>query len=137
MRQIVITALTALSLGSAVAYAVAAEPQEMRKAAMKQVGGATGALSKMVKGETPFDAAAAKAAFATMNGVAKEYVSLFPEGSETGMETEAAPAIWTDRAGFEAAVAKFEADTGAAAAMEAVQFDAILRTYKPDQIEAE
>lgn len=69
--------------------AFAAEPQEARQAAMKKVGASIGLLSGMAKGEAPFDAAAAQAAFATMNGVAKEYVSFFPAGSESGFETEA------------------------------------------------
>lgn len=34
---------------------------------------------------------------------------LFPAGSETGSETEAAPAIFTDQAGFSAKYASFEA----------------------------
>jgi cytochrome c556 len=104
-----------LALGAGVAFA--AEPQEMRQAAMKQVGGAVGQLSAMAKGDAPFDAAAAQAAFATMNTVAKTYADLFPVGSETGFETEAAPAIWENVDDFKAKVAKFEADTGAAAAL--------------------
>jgi cytochrome c556 len=97
--------------------AFAAEPQEARQAAMKKVGASIGLLSGMAKGEAPFDAAAAQAAFATMNGVAKEYVSFFPAGSESGFETEASPAIWANMDDFKAKVAKFEADTAAAAAM--------------------
>ena len=47
----------------------------------------------------------------TMNEVAVAFPGLFPEGSETGAETEASPAIWTDRAGFDAAAQKFVDDT--------------------------
>ncbi len=110
-------ALAALSIFAISSVALAVEPQEARQASMKKVGGAIGLLSGIAKGEAPFDAAAAQAAFATMNTVAKEYVSLFPVGSETGMDTEASPAIWANMADFTAKVAKFESDTGAAAAM--------------------
>ena len=114
----------------AMSTALAMEPQEDRQASMKKVGGATGAISKMVKGEVPFDQAAAIAAFTTMNEVAAGYVALFPEGSETGFETEAAPTIWSDRAGFEAAVAKFEADTAAAMTAMPADTDALGASFK-------
>ncbi|NJR13077.1 MAG: cytochrome c [Phyllobacteriaceae bacterium] len=114
-----IIAVAAFAAGSLLTanIASAAEPQEMRQAVMKQVGGATGALSKIAKGEMAFDAAAAVAAFTTMNTVAKTYADLFPVGSETGFETEASPKIWENMDDFKAKVAKFEADTAAAAAM--------------------
>ncbi|MHA1524327.1 MAG: c-type cytochrome, partial [Alphaproteobacteria bacterium] len=35
----------------------------------------------------------------------------FPKGSESGMETEASPKIWEDMGGFEAKLAKYQADT--------------------------
>jgi cytochrome c556 len=114
MKRLVLTALSVIAF-SGLAFAM--EPQESRQAAMKKVGGAIGLLSGMAKGAAPFDAAAAQAAFGTMNTVAKEYVSFFPVGSETGFETEASPAIWANMDDFKAKVAKFEADTGAAAAM--------------------
>ena len=114
MKRLVIASFSVFALSS---LAFAAEPQELRQAAMKKVGGAIGLLSTMAKGDAPFDAAAAQGAFATMNSVAKEYVSFFPVGSETGYETEASPAIWEKMDEFKAKVVKFEADTGAAAAM--------------------
>jgi cytochrome c556 len=114
MKRLIIAALSVFALSS---LAFAVEPQEARQADMKKVGGAIGLLSTMAKGEAPFDAAAAQAAFATMNTVAKEFVSLFPVGSETGFETEASPDIWANMDDFKAKVAKFEADTGAASAM--------------------
>jgi cytochrome c556 len=114
MKRILIS-VTALAIAAGAAFA--AEPQEARKAAMKQVGGAIGQLSAMAKGEAPFDAAAAQAAFMTMNTVSKTYADLFPAGSETGFETNASPAIWANMDDFKAKVAKFDADTAAAAAM--------------------
>lgn len=109
-----------LGLGLAAAIAAAAVvpalaqapgPIEQRQALMKQNGKDTKAAFAMVKGEAPFDAAKAAMIFSDMHGVAGKFGALFPKGTETGHETEAAPAIWTKNADFKAAVAKFEADT--------------------------
>ncbi len=64
-----------------------------------------------MKGEMDFDPVAAQLTFNTMNAAANGYGYLFPEGSDSGNETEASPKIWEDKAGFDAAVAKFIADT--------------------------
>jgi cytochrome c556 len=37
------------------------------------------------------------------------FPSLFPKGTETGEDTKALPAVWSDRAGFEKAAANFVA----------------------------
>lgn len=80
-----------------------------RQDKMEIVGKSMGIVGKMAKGQTDFDGEAALAAFVAMKDAAEGYETLFPEGSETGGETEAAPAIFTDRAGFEAKVADFKA----------------------------
>lgn len=111
------TLITAATFGlTAVAAAYAAEPQEMRQEMMKHVGGATGAMAKMVKGEEDFDQAKVIEALTTISETMAEFPAQFPEGTETGMETEAAPAIWEDKAGFEAksVALKEAADAGIA-----------------------
>lgn len=112
---ILVLAVAVSAMGLTAVHAMD-DPIAARQEAMKSVGGATRTLAGITKGETEFDAAKVVEAFTTMNEVAKKYASLFPEGSETGGDTEAAPAIWSDRAGFDAAVVKFEADTAAAIA---------------------
>lgn len=108
-----------LALAAALVVAVAGtamgqdDPIAAREALMKQNGAALGALNAMIKGETPFDSAAAKTAFDTVASDMETFVTLFPEGSQGG---KAGPAIWSDRAGFEAAVAKIIADAKAASA---------------------
>jgi cytochrome c556 len=127
------TLFAAALIGAAgFAPAIAAdEPQVVRQEMMKKVGGATGAMAKMVKGESEFDAAATLAALTTISEVAATFGDYFPEGSETGMETEAAPAIWSDRAGFEAAIAKFKADADAGIAAAPADLDGLKAVFGP------
>tara|TARA_R110002020_G_scaffold36134_15_gene108661 strand:+ start:241 stop:687 length:447 start_codon:yes stop_codon:yes gene_type:complete len=127
------TLFAAALIGAAgFAPAIAAdEPQVVRQEMMKKVGGATGAMAKMVKGEAAFDAEAALAALSTIAEVAAGYGEQFPEGSDTGFETEAAPAIWTDRAGFDAKLAAFKEDADAAVAAAPADLDALKAVFGP------
>lgn len=122
-----ILSITAILTAATVAYAQ--DPISDRQKAMKMVGGAAKTSSEMIKGEKPFDATVALEVFQTINGVSKEFVSYFPEGSETGGGTEASPKIWEDRAGFEAAVAKFEADSAEAIAAAPADVDAFKAAF--------
>lgn len=99
------------------------EPISLRMNIMKQVGASMEAMGKMAKGEEPFEARVAAASIRTMRAGALGYAAQFPEGSETGMETEASPKIWEDREGFEEAIAEFIADTGAALEMPPTDVD--------------
>jgi cytochrome c556 len=127
------TLFAAALIGAAgFAPAIAAdEPQVVRQEMMKKVGGATGAMAKMVKGEADFDAGAVLAALTTMSEVAGTIGAHFPEGSETGFETEAAPAIWTDRAGFDAKLAAFKADADAGIAAAPADLDGLKAVFGP------
>lgn len=69
------------------------ELMESAKDAAKPVGG-------MLKGELEFDAGLAMESFQVWAKVAAEAGDLFPEGSETGYDTEAKATVWTDREGF-------------------------------------
>ena len=91
--------------------AMADDPTIDRQAMMKNVGAAAGAGAKYLKGEAPFDLAAAQMIFKTWNNAALGFGYMFPAGSETGNNTEASKAIWDDPDGFNAAVAKFVQDT--------------------------
>jgi len=90
------------------------DPIAVRKAVMQSVGAAAGLGGGMMKGEVAYSPAAGKSAIASMNAAAVSYGDFFPEGSETGGDTTAAPAIWEDRAGFDAELAKFASATGSA-----------------------
>jgi len=104
-RILTLITVSLLSLSAIVAtsFALAQDnPIQLRQEKMKVVGKSIGTVSKMVKGETPFDGQLALAAFSDMQSAARGYDELFPKGTETGGNTEAAPAIWSDRSGFEA-----------------------------------
>jgi cytochrome c556 len=81
--------------------------QEERHDLMESAGKAAKPIGAMLKGEQAFDAAVAMESFGVWEHVAATAGDLFPEGSETGYDTEARDTIWTDREGFNAALDTF------------------------------
>lgn len=112
MKKLITSAILAGALAAGSAFA--ADPSADRQTVMGNVGAAMKVAAGFAKGETPFDLVAAQLAVRTMNSASIGFGHMFPEGSETGNKTEASPKIWSDRAGFDAAVAKFTADTSGA-----------------------
>lgn len=100
-----VLAIAALAVG--VTAAVAQDPIAARKAVMKDVGAQARTGAGLMRGETPFDAAKAKAIFAAYAAAAEKMPGLYPDNSKTGGETSASPKVWEDKAGFAAAFAKF------------------------------
>ena len=127
------TLFAAAVIGAAgFAPAIAAdEPQVVRQEMMKKVGEATGTMAKMVKGEADFDAAATLAALATISEVAGTIGEYFPEGSDTGFETEAAPAIWTGMDDFKDKLAALKTDADAAVAAAPADLDGLKAVFGP------
>jgi len=115
MRGILAIAGLVLALGTAGAALAASDLAGQREADMKAIGGSLKTGFDMVQGKTEFDAAKAKAAMETIAAKATNFPTLFPEGSETA-DSKAAPAIWTNKADFEAHAAKLATDATAAAA---------------------
>lgn len=114
--------VTALAVAGIVAFGATAviaqsDPIAARKALMKDTGAATGAVTRMAKGEAPFDLATAKKSFATYQEVAAKMPTLFPADSKTGGETSASPKIWESMDDFKAKFVKFGADAKAADAL--------------------
>lgn len=100
-----------------VSVAVAGDdPIHERHEMMEGVRDAAKPLGRMLKGESEYDAEVVRASLATFADAGKTFGDLFPEGTETGGSTEAAPAIWEDRAGFEEALAQWKNATDAAIA---------------------
>jgi len=123
MRKLIL-AISILALGSA---AASADPIADRQALMKERGKIVGGLVKVVKGEQSFDAAAVLDTLKQLEANAEKFDTgkLFPIGSEQGGDTTAAPKIWEDKAGFNAAEDKFLADVKAAVAAPPADVDAL------------
>jgi cytochrome c556 len=62
-------------------------------------------VTQMVKGESPFDAAAATAAFNTWHENAKKIPTLFTAPPPADAKSRALPKIWENKADFEAKAA--------------------------------
>ncbi len=92
------------------------DPIKERQGLMEDTKNAAGPVGKMMRGDMDFDAEQFIASMDVFISVASRYGDLFPEGSEFGHGTEAAPAIWSDRAGFNAALDKWMAAAKAAKA---------------------
>ncbi|CAH1667221.1 MAG: cytochrome c [Chelatococcus sp.] len=82
------------------------DPIAERQQEMKDNGQASRIGAGMVRGQEPFDLAKAQQVFNTYIHTADNFGKLFPDSSKTG-KTAASPKIWEDRAGFDAALAKF------------------------------
>jgi cytochrome c556 len=113
--MIIRIALAAVVAATAATAVVAqGDPIAARKGMMKGVGGANGAITQMLDGKQPFDAAKAKEALMTISDHAGKIGPLFVAGSHTG-DTAALPAIWENKADFDAKMAKMGTDAKAAA----------------------
>jgi len=105
------------------------DPIAARQALMKKNGAAAKLAVGFIKGDTPYDAAKAAEAMKTVGADLTKFVTLFPEGSDTGGETTASPEIWKDMAGFKALAAKTVADADAAATAAAGGVDAFKAAF--------
>ncbi|MFD1746617.1 c-type cytochrome [Rhizobium helianthi] len=104
-----VAATIAICLGT-VAAGAADEPQLVRQGLMKQIGGSMGALGAIAKGEKPYDAEVVKKSLTTISQAAKDFPNHFPAGTETGQNTQAAPAIWQNMDDFKAKSLKLSQD---------------------------
>jgi cytochrome c556 len=98
--------LAAVALSATIVLAQQ-NPILARQEIMKKSDDDLKALSRVMRGEAPFDAAKATAAYASMEDSYKKVQGLFPDNSKTGDKTRASPKIWEDRADFDAKMAAF------------------------------
>jgi cytochrome c556 len=112
------TLLVALVPALAVAATPAAAPSPQaaiaqRQAGYKNMGAAMKALNEQLKSDAPSKDEMVRAT-RTIGLTAREQVRLFPVGSgaSAGVKTDALPNIWTDRATFDANMAKLVGESG-------------------------
>jgi cytochrome c556 len=105
--MIVRTVLAAAAVVALAATAVVAQqdPIEARKALMKANGQAAQLGTKMSRGEEPFTVDRGKSVFAAYQKVAAAH-TLWPDTSKTGGDTASLPAIWENKADFDAKLTK-------------------------------
>jgi cytochrome c556 len=108
-------AVAVLALG-ATALAAQSDPIAARKALMKANGDQLKIGNEMAEGKRPFSLDDAKKMFATFAEAGDKAPPLFPDTSKSGGDTAALPAIWENKADFEAKLAKFAAEAKAALA---------------------
>jgi cytochrome c556 len=119
-------ALAAIAATTAIcAQALAQDAEAAREKLMKEMGGAARTLTQMSKGQAPYDAAAATAAFTTLRDHAAGIPATFKDPTPAGTKTEASPKIWEDMAGFTAKAKALEDDAAAGIQVAANGADAI------------
>ena len=108
-----VLAVTAIAVGIT-AVAAQSDPIAARKELMKGIGGQTKTGGGMAKGDVPYDQAKAQAIFASYVDAAAKGPGLFPPTSKTGGDTASLPAVWDNKADFDARFAKFGTEAKAA-----------------------
>lgn len=117
MKNIAVFVVSILSLVSVALTQAGSDPILERQELMENMkDNGLKPMIGMSRGKMEFDAATVVAGLDLMKGVAEKAGDLFPEGSETGHDTEALPEIWTDRDGFNQKLADYGAAVDRAAA---------------------
>ena len=73
-----------------------------------------GIAREMIEGKQPFNLAGRKKVFATSQDAPTRCQHLFPDSSKAGATRRRLPAIWENKADFDAKLAKFGTDAKAA-----------------------
>jgi cytochrome c556 len=109
-------AIIPIVLALGVSGVLAADVIAQRRALMHDDGIAAKKLFDMAKGTAPFDLDVAQASLKTLANGAEKTPLLFPDDSKKGGGTAALPAIWENKADFNARFAKFSKDVAEAIA---------------------
>jgi cytochrome c556 len=122
-------ATVAVMLACGIGGVYAADVIAQRRALMRDDGVAAKKLFDMANGTAPFDLAIAQASLKTLATGAEKTQLLFPDNSKTGGGTAALPAIWENKADFNARFAKFSKDV--AEAIATTRDEASFKTVAP------
>ena len=128
-RILVAIILTALFISSAAL--AGSDPIQARQQLMEDTRDAAKVIGGMLKQQQAFDAGAAMQSFKVWKETATKAGDLFPEGSETGHDTEARASIWTDREGFDEKMANFNTQVDAASAASPDSLEALNNAAGP------
>ena len=113
MRRKIVASLGVLIASGLGVLAQSGDPITQRQTLMKNNQEQMRTLTGMARGQAPFNAATAQAAFRQLEQNAGQIPALFPPGSHQG-RTAALPAIWERKADFDAHAAKLGQDAKAA-----------------------
>ncbi len=106
-------------------------PMHERHELMEGVRDAAKPVGLMLRGEAEYDAGVVMESLEVWRAAGDRFGDLFPEGSETGEGTEAAPAIWEDREGFNAALDRWKTATARAIEADPQTLEAARPTVGP------
>ena len=109
----------------------AGDPAHERHELMEGVRDAAKPIGKMLRGEADYDAATVMSSLQTFEDASLVFGDLFPAGSEASETSEAAPAIWEDREGFNEALATWQEAVNAAIAAAPQTLDEARPTVGP------
>jgi cytochrome c556 len=112
LRTVLAVAVVALGATALVAQT---DPIKVRKTLMEENGKQSKAGNEMIQGKQPFNLDAAKKVFATFQEAGEKEPTLYPDDSKMG-RTAALPAIWENKADFNARFEKLASDSKAAIA---------------------
>ena len=112
MKKTVVAALGILIAGGVGVLAQSGDPIGQRQNLMKNNQEQMRTLTGMSRGQVPFNAATAQAAFQRLEQNGRQIPALFPAGSTQG-KTAALPVIWERKADFDAHAMKLEQDAKA------------------------
>lgn len=106
-------------------------PAQERHELMEGVRDAAKPIGKMFRGEADYDAATVMSSLQTFQDASLIFGDLFPAGSEASETSEAAPAIWEDRDGFNKALAMWQEAVNAAIEAAPQTLDEAMPTVGP------
>jgi cytochrome c556 len=108
-RIVLAAAFAALGVTAVVAQS---DPVAARKQLMKDNGNQSRIAREMIDGKQPFDLAAAHKVLATFAATADKAKPLWPDSSKAG-DHASLPAVWENKADFDAKMAKLSSDAKA------------------------